>query len=306
MADMLLRTQGLGKRYGEKDALKDVDIHVRKGDIYGLIGRNGAGKTTLMKIVNRQVHPSAGAAFLNEVPLTQAGSHDLHIGTLVEVPNLYPDGDARENLTFKRLALGLPRGDDHKALLALVGLADAGHKKVKQYSLGMKQRLGIAMALLGDPELLMLDEPINGMDPQGIADIRQMLVKLNRERGTTIIISSHILDELAKFASVYGIINEGRLIREVTRDQLEQENRADIEIITDQAEQAAALILEKTGINAPIAPDGRTIHITQNIDQHKVISRLLFDAGIYVEGFHVRHRTLEEYFMQLTGGGQVA
>lgn len=306
MADMLLRTQGLGKRYGEKYALRDVDIHVRRGDIYGLIGRNGAGKTTLMKIVNRQIHQSAGSAFLNEVPISDAASHDLHIGTLVEVPNLYPDGDARENLTYKRIALGLPRGDDHSALIDLVGLGDAGRKKVKQYSLGMKQRLGIAMALLGDPELLMLDEPINGMDPQGIADIRQMLVRLNREKGTTIIISSHILDELAKFASVYGIINEGHLIREITRGKLEEENRADIEIVTDEAEKAAALIAEKTGIAAEVAPDRRTMHIAQHIDQHKVISRLLFDAGIYVEGFHVRHRTLEEYFMQLTGGGHGA
>lgn len=306
MTDILLRTQGLGKRYGEKHALKDVDIHVRRGDIYGLIGRNGAGKTTLMKIVNRQIHQNAGDAFLNDVPLSQAASHDLRIGTLVEVPNLYPDCDARENLTYKRIAMGLPKEDDHAALIELVGLADARRKKVKQYSLGMKQRLGIAMALLGDPELLMLDEPINGMDPQGIADIRQMLVRLNRERGTTIIISSHILDELAKFASVYGIINEGQLIREVARRELETENRTDIQIVTDQAETASALIAEKAGVSAHIGEDGRTLQVKDSADKHQMISRLLFDEGIYVESFHVRHQTLEEYFMQLTGGGHGA
>ncbi len=306
MNDMLLRTERLSKRYGQKHALQDVDIHVRKGDIYGLIGRNGAGKTTLMKIINRQVHQSAGQAWLNGAKLSEAASYSLRIGTLVEMPNLYPDADARENLTYKRIALGLPRSNNHADLLELVGLADAGRKKVKQYSLGMKQRLGIAMALLGDPDLLMLDEPINGMDPQGIADIRNMLVRLSREKGTTIIISSHILDELAKFASVYGIINEGRLIREVSRETLEIENQADISIVTDQAQEAAALIFEKTGLPAHIDGDGRTLRITQGIDQHKVISRLLFDARIYTESFQVRHRTLEEYFMQLTGGGHGA
>ena len=187
MTDILLRTQGLGKRYGEKHALKDVDIHVRRGDIYGLIGRNGAGKTTLMKIVNRQIHQNAGDAFLNDVPLSQAASHDLRIGTLVEVPNLYPDCDARENLTYKRIAMGLPKEDDHAALIELVGLADARRKKVKQYSLGMKQRLGIAMALLGDPELIIIDEPTEGLAPQLVAQVGSFLKTL-KAKGVSVLL----------------------------------------------------------------------------------------------------------------------
>ena len=296
----LLSTRKLSKRYGSKYALKDADIHIHQGDIYGLIGRNGAGKTTLLKLINSQMIPSAGTVVMQGQTM-RLGQPRLRIGALVESPGLYPDYDARDNLLFKAIATGRNSKAHIDGLLKLVEMQDTGKKKAKQFSLGMKQRLGIALAMVEDPQLLILDEPINGMDPQGIKDIRETLVKINREMGTTILISSHILDELAKFATTYGIIKDGELIREFTRQQLEQDTRGSIEIRSPEIVKVRAA-LQGLGIDQTSALGEDGLMLRQGIDRHQQISRRLFDQGIYLTQYVVRHESLEDYFMGMTGG----
>lgn len=297
----LLSTAKLSKRYGKKFALRDADIHIPKGEIYGLIGRNGAGKTTLLKLINSQITATSGQIFLNGEKM-RFGVPTIRIGALVESPGLYPDCSARENLMYKAIALGRNKPGYIDQLLRTVELSDTGKKKAKQFSLGMKQRLAIALALVDDPELLILDEPINGMDPQGIKDIREMLVKINREMGATILISSHILDELAKFATRYGIIKDGQVLREFTREQLEQENRSDIRIESPQIAKVEDALREGMALSQMQRQGDKALLVREAVERHEQISRFLFDRGLYVSQFYVRHESLEEYFMGLTGG----
>lgn len=298
MSDILLSTSSLTKHYGSKAALDKVDIHVHRGDIYGLIGRNGAGKTTLLKILNDQIRPTSGTVNASD---QNPGKHHP-FGVLIESPGLYPEFNGRENLMLKCIALGIKNpGAEADALLKLVDLKSAGNKKVKNYSLGMKQRLGVALALMGEPELLLLDEPINGMDPQGILEIREMLIHINRTRGVTIVISSHILDELAKFATRYGILENGALIREVTREELENETQNGIEITSRFLDQIK-VFFDKKGLTEYQIIGKEKMILREQVEQYREISRMLFDAGIQVDTFSVDHQSLEAYFLKLTGG----
>lgn len=300
----LLTTEGLSKKYGKRFALRDVAIHIRQGDIYGLIGRNGAGKTTLLKLINSQINKTSGEIYHRE-KLMSFGKPEIKIGALVESPGLYPDATAYDNLKYKCLAMGIRKKSYIDKLLKTVELSDTGKKKAKQFSLGMKQRLSIALALINEPDLLILDEPINGMDPQGIKDIREMLVSINRDMGTTIVISSHILDELSKFATSYGIIKDGRLLREFSREQLKQENRSGIEIESPQIDKVESILREEMKLSHIQRLDDRSIVIKDSVEQYPQISRFLFDQGIYVSQFSVRHESLEEYFMSMTGGSKL-
>ena len=300
----LLTTKGLSKKYGKRFALQDADIHIRQGDIYGLIGRNGAGKTTLLKLINSQINKTSGEIYHRE-KLMHFGKPEIKIGALVESPGLYPDATAYDNLKYKCLAMGIREKSYIDKLLKTVELADTGKKKAKQFSLGMKQRLSIALALIDEPDLLILDEPINGMDPQGIKDIREMLVSINRDMGTTIVISSHILDELSKFATSYGIIKDGRLLREFSREQLKQENRSGIEIESPQIDKVESILREEMKLSHIQRLDDHSIMIKDSVEQYLQISRFLFDQGIYVSQFSVRHESLEEYFMSMTGGSKL-
>ena len=233
------------------------------------------------------------------------GKPDIKIGALVESPGLYPDCTAYDNLKYKCLAMGIRKKSYIDKLLKTVELADTGKKKAKQFSLGMKQRLSIAMALIDEPDLLILDEPINGMDPQGIKDIREMLVSINRDMGTTIVISSHILDELSKFATSYGIIKDGRVLREFTREQLNQENRSGIEIESPQIEKVETVLREEMKLSNIQRLDDHRIMIKDSVEQYPQISRFLFNQGLYVSQFSVRHESLEDYFMSMTGGSKL-
>ncbi len=300
----LLSTSKLSKKYGNRFALKDADVHIRQGDIYGLIGRNGAGKTTLLKMINHQIVKTSGEIF-NRGEAVPFGKSAIKIGALVESPGLYPDCTAHDNLMYKCLALGIYKKEYVQQLLRRVELQDTGSKKAKQFSLGMKQRLSIALALVTEPDLLILDEPINGMDPQGIRDIRRMLVDINRDMGVTILISSHILDELAKFATAYGIIKDGLVLREFTKQQLEAENRSGIEVESPHLEQIEAVLKEAMGIHDMVRTDEGHLLIHEEIERYRDISRLLFDRGIYVSQFSVRHESLEDYFMSMTGGSSL-
>ena len=218
--DYILTTNELTKQYGSYKASNEVSIHVQRGAISGLIGRNGAGKTTLMKMIGGLSRPTSGSYEIRGKNGETTEKMMSKVGILIEAPGLYPNMTAMQNLTTKAIALGIKDKKYLMGLLEEVGLADTGKKKAKQFSLGMKQRLGIAMALVNKPELLILDVPINGLDPQGIAEMRNILHHLCYDRGITILISSHILDELSKVATQYGIIHEGKLLEEESKEEL--------------------------------------------------------------------------------------
>ncbi|MDO5022273.1 MAG: ABC transporter ATP-binding protein [Eubacteriales bacterium] len=301
MQNDIIQTQGLSKKYGKKFAIKNINAHIKPGEIYGLIGRNGAGKTTLMKCINGQIQPTDGNIFVDGKAYKDQSA--VRIGSLVESPNLYGDCSAYENLMYKCIALNIKDKKRHIAeLLELVELDKTGKKKAKQFSLGMKQRLGLALAMVSNPKVLMLDEPINGMDPQGIAGIRETLVKLNRDLGTTIIISSHILDELAKFATRYGIIKDGELITEFSSDTLENESLSSVTVKSPNINEVYEALKEKYRLSQENFIDANTLKIQDGAEKHREISRFLYDKNIYLEEFRVDHMSLEDYFMHLTGG----
>ena len=221
--DYVLSTDNLVKSYGQARALSGLSMHVPKGAIYGIVGRNGAGKTTLIRLICGLQRPTSGTYSIYGREFT---SRDIRLsrrrmGAVVETPSIYLDMSARENLRQQYRVLGLPSFEGIDELLALVGLADTGKKRARNFSLGMKQRLGIAVALCGGPDFLILDEPVNGLDPEGIIEMRELILRLNRERQITVLISSHILDELARLATHYGFIDGGRMVREMSAEELE-------------------------------------------------------------------------------------
>lgn len=221
----IIETNNLTKKFGNQNALDNVNISVNKGDIYGLVGRNGAGKTTFMKLISGLSFPTAGEISLLGVSSKSGGSLPFSkIGSLIETPSFFTNMSARDNLKLKCICCGIEDSDKYiVSLLDVVDLGNVNNKKVRNFSLGMKQRLGLAMALIGEPDLLILDEPINGLDPQGIAEMRKLILKINHEKDVTIIISSHILSELSKVATRYGILEQGKLIYENSCEELERE-----------------------------------------------------------------------------------
>ena len=221
--DYALTTQGLTKTYAQTKALNGLTMHVPKGAIYGFVGKNGAGKTTLIRLVCGLQAPTAGDYTLYGVPHTAPEIYKARrrMGAVVETPSVYLDLTAADNLKLQYRLLGLPSEEGIPELLHLVGLGDTGKKKARHFSLGMRQRLGIAVALCGDPDFLILDEPINGLDPQGIIEMRELILRLNREHQITVLISSHILDELARLATHYGFLDRGTLVQEISAQELE-------------------------------------------------------------------------------------
>lgn len=221
--EVFVQTNNLTKRYGQYKAVNNVNLSVRKGEIYGLIGRNGAGKTTVLRLISGLASPTEGNVCLFGQNSRNTVYAQNRVGILIETPGVYPNMSARENVKLKCLAKGISSKSYIAELLESVGLRATDKKKVKHFSVGMKQRLGIALALAGDPELVLLDEPINGLDPQGIAEIREIITKLNKDRGITFIISSHILGELSKIATCYGIIEKGELKKQILKTELTED-----------------------------------------------------------------------------------
>lgn len=303
--EFTLQTNALTKIYGKQKAVNAVNMHLRQGEIYGFIGKNGSGKTTFMKMISGMAHPTSGEITLFGCTGQEIAKQKVlsRIGTLIEAPGLYPGMNASENLKLKCLAYGI--GDSKKychQLLELVGLQNVSNKKVGGFSLGMKQRLGIAMALVGDPDLLVLDEPTNGLDPQGIADMRHILQQLNAEKKMTILISSHILEELSKVVTCYGIINEGQLLAELTQEQLLEKCRDRISITTDRTD-LASVALEEMNIRSYQVMDPHTIHVFERYDEICEINRRLVLADVPVAGIALDNTSVEEYYFALTGGG---
>ena len=296
----ILETEGLTKVYGKKKALDHVTIHIGEGDIYGLVGRNGAGKTTLMRIVGGLADATDGSYTMFGKKECELGDMVTQRGLLIEEPGFFPNYSAYENVRLKCLALGIGDKDEPMRLLDAVGLHNVAKKAVKKYSFGMKQRLGLALAFAGTPRLMILDEPINGFDPEGIRDIREMIVA-KAKQGTTFIISSHILGELSKIATRYGFINEGKLIEESTADSLLKKCKSKIELITDNA-PASATVLEQLGFSAfTVFEEGR-IEIYEQLERTGDITNALAAQGIATLEIANKYDTLENYYLNLIGG----
>ncbi|WP_086312818.1 ABC-2 type transport system ATP-binding protein [Enterococcus sp. 7F3_DIV0205] len=301
MSDYLLETRSLSKKYNDRFAVEHVDLHIKRGAIYGLVGKNGAGKTTIMRMLSGLATPSSGEISLFGESGTQAKSHFSRIGVLIEEPGLYEDMSAVDNLKLKQIAIGLRGRDYISTLLNMVGLAEIGNKKVKEFSLGMRQRLGIAMALIGEPDLLILDEPINGLDPEGIVEIREILIKLVEEKNITIMISSHLLEELAKMATVYGFINKGKLIQEISHEKLMNECNQFIEIQLD-APMLATTVIEKLGILNYKVVNRNTIRIYEQLSRSSEINLALAKENSAIHSITTSQVSLEDYFLALTEG----
>ena len=302
MTETVLHTKGLTKRYGSHTAVDRAELTVEKGQIYGLVGRNGAGKTTIIRMVTGQTIPTAG-----EISLFGAAGKELmkvraRTGVMVETPSFYPYLTARQNLEYYRIQRGIPGKGTVDQALEEVDLADTGKKTFKNFSLGMKQRLGLALALMNRPDFLLLDEPINGLDPEGIVEFRNLLLKLNRERQTTILISSHILPVLANLATCYGFIDNGVMLEQITARALEEKCRACIEIQVEDP-SAAALILERqlSTRDYEVLPGG-VLRLYSFLDQPQTVARTLVEGGASLRSIESRGANLEDYFLSMIGG----
>ncbi len=295
--EVVLKTEGLTKTFGSKIAVDSVNITVNRGDIYGFIGKNGAGKTTAMRMVVGMTPPTSGRLELfGGEPLKSARRK---IGSLIEAPGIYAGCSAKENM--RRLAI-LCGGTDREIdeILNLVGLGNVGDKKAGAFSLGMKQRLGIAFALLGNPEFMVLDEPINGLDPEGIKSIRDLVLMLNRERGITFLISSHLLDELSKIVTKYGIINNGRLIEEVTAEELMSRASDGLVVTVDDPEKAKTALLKIVPAEN-IRADGRAVIVKIGFERSAEVNALLVNSGVGVSRLFPHGNGLEQYFIERMG-----
>ncbi len=303
--DYCLEAQSLYKQYKAFKALNGLTLHVPQGAIYGLVGQNGAGKTTLIRLLCGLQEPDVGSYTLYGTPHTSPAIHKARkrMGAVVETPALQPGMTARENLVQQYRILGMPSLNGIDELLNLVGLADTGKKKARAFSLGMRQRLGIALALCGSPDLLLLDEPVNGLDPQGIVEIRELILKLNRERRITVLISSHILDELSRLATHYGFIDHGIMLKEITARELESACRKCVRLtVTDTP--ALSRVCDRLGLDYEIIADCQAdlygkINITQ-------LTLALAKEGCEVQSLHEHDESLENYYMNLVGGGRHA
>lgn len=299
--EYVLETNGLCKRYRDFTALNGLDMHIPKGAIYGFVGRNGAGKTTLIRLICGLQEPTDGSYTLYGTENTQPQiiRSRRRMGAVVESPAIYPDMTARENLRQQYRVLGLPSDDGIDKLLCLVGLGDTGKKKVKNFSLGMRKRLGIAIALSGNPDFLVLDEPVNGLDPQGIIEMRELILKLNREHGITVLISSHILDELSRLATHYGFIDGGRMIKEMSAEELEMRCRKCMRIEVSDT-KALARVLDDMKVEYSITDDSHA-DIYAEIPVTALVSALTKE-NCTVNNLTEQDESLESFYMNLVGG----
>lgn len=303
--EYVLQTNNLTKKYKHFQALNGLSMNVPKGSIYGFVGKNGAGKTTLIRLICGLQEPTGGSFMLYGVANTEKDiiKSRRRMGAVVETPSIYTDMTAKENLRQQYMILGLPSYDDIDDLLKLVGLENTGKKKVRNFSMGMKQRLGIAVALAGNPEFIVLDEPINGLDPQGIIEIRELILKLNRERQITFLISSHILDELSRIATHYGIIDNGKIVKELSSEELERACRKCIRVeVSDTS--VLAYVLDSMNFEYKIISEYEAdVFAKVNVTQLTVA---LANKNCEVVSMQEKDESLESYFISLVGGGNNA
>lgn len=305
--DYILRTFGLTKKYKKHLAVNGANMNICRGDIYGFVGENGSGKTTIIRLITGLIFANEGGFELFGVP-HDSGEIRLarrKVGAVVESPSIYQNMSAYDNLKMQCMVLGLPADERIEKTLEEVGLSYLlnDKKKVNNFSLGMRQRLGIAMALLGEPEFLILDEPMNGLDPAGIVEIRELILKLNRERNITFLISSHILTELSLVATKYGIISKGHIIKEITATELQEELAKTTDITVDNPEELTKLLGE-------LLPDGKIAYIPQGVrivgetDLNAVLSAVIA-AGIRIISVNCHETSFEDYYLETIGGKRV-
>ena len=300
--EYVLTTESLCKNYGKNKILNDINIKIPKGSIYGLVGKNGAGKTTLMRVITGLQAPSSGTYTLSGVKNTDMKINRVRrrMGALVETPGLYKNLSAYDNIKLQYINLGLTSFDDIPELLKLVALEDAGKKKAGKFSLGMRQRLGVALAMCGNPDILVLDEPINGLDPQGIIEIREMLLNINKQKSTSILISSHILDELSRLATDYAFIDNGRILQTLSAEALARKTSKAAKLVVND-NKAMSRVLDRTGFRYEVASDG-SIDVFGDIN----VSSLVHEAdkeNVEILKLLENDETLEAYFMNLVGKG---
>lgn len=299
--EYVLETHALTKTYKRFTALDGLTMHIPKGAIYGFVGRNGAGKTTLIRLICGLQTPTSGSYSLYGTPYDTAGiaRSRVRMGAVVETPSIYLDMTAADNIREQYRVLGVPSDEGIAELLTLVGLTDTGKKAAKHFSLGMRQRLGIAIALAGNPDFLVLDEPINGLDPQGIVEMRELILKLNRERAITVLISSHILDELSRLATHYGFIDGGRMIREMSAEEVEMRCRKCVRVEVSDTKPLAR-VLTKMGIEYRIEDEARA-DIYADVQVTSLVEALSAEHCT-VYAMREQDESLESFYMNLVGG----
>ena len=303
MESIVMEARGITKKYRQTLALDNVALKLEKGKIYGFIGQNGAGKTTLIRLITGLAFPTDGELSL----WGKTGEKNLQeqrkrIGSLIEGPALYNNMTAYQNMEVQRIQRGIPDKSIIDKTLKTVGLSDTGRKKVRNFSLGMKQRLGIAIALLNTPEFLILDEPINGLDPAGIKEVRNLIKSLNKEYGMTILISSHILEELYSTATDFILIDKGRIIEELSEAELNEKCKQHVEIKTPDPQKAIMVLEQKLNTeNFKVMPDN-TIQLYDHLDDLETIAKVMSEQNVLVTGLTVTGDTLEDYFLNKIGG----
>ena len=310
MEDILV-IQNLSKHYGDQAALDSLSLKLKKGEIYGLIGQNGAGKSTLIKLITQIIAPSQGTVSILGSRTPKEWTTALHhVGSVIETPVAHQHLSAYDNLRFYCLDRGIKKPDNLiKETLDYVGLSQTGAKKFRDFSLGMKQRLGIAIAILSRPDLLILDEPINGLDPIGIQEFREMVLRLNRELGMTLIISSHILSELYLVASRFGFIHQGRLIQELSKEDFDRESGDYIILQSQKAQMAKDFVQKQLGFSFKPSHQTDQLQLIGKAEDIPELAKALVLADIPISSIYYAHKDLERYFtdlIQVQGGKQYA
>ncbi|MCX7924083.1 MAG: ATP-binding cassette domain-containing protein [Clostridia bacterium] len=303
MNEIIFRANDVSKKYKNNIALEDVNIEIKRGQIYGFIGHNGAGKTTLIRILTGLARPTGGEIEL----FGKKGERELarerqRIGCIIEAPAICPDMTAWQNLEVQRIQRGIPGRKSVDEVLALVGLTDTGRKKAKDFSLGMRQRLALGIALLGEPEFLILDEPTNGLDPMGIVEIRELLKRINIEKEITILVSSHLLSELHLLATHYGIIHKGKMVQQISAKELEDKCRRYVRIESDNSELAVTIIENELKTKSyEVSPDN-VIRLFEYTESPITVSNALFKGGVGIKSIYIQGDNLESYYTSLIGG----
>jgi len=296
----LITTHGLCKSYSGKLVIDHVDMHIPESSIYGFVGENGSGKTTIMRLLTGLAEPNSGSFTLFGIENTDKRIYQVRqqLSAIVEATSLVPTMTARDNMIFQELYLGIKLSEQERYdLLKKVHLEEVGEKKVKNFSLGMKQRLGIALALMNHPKLMLLDEPMNGLDPEGIAELRDLLIELNKTEGITVLISSHILSELEKIASCYGFISHGKIIEEITAEDLQAKCRKSINMKVDDVDKAEAAIKELNILDYKAFPNG-DIKIYENVKINDLVAYFT-KKEINILGINSAEESVEDYYLNL-------
>lgn len=302
--NLVVKCENITKQYGSQLALNNFNMNISKGDIYGFVGENGSGKTTIIRIITGLCKPTSGSYSLYGVDFKNKGIYDIRkkIGAIVETPSIYPQMTLKDNMKMVGLIVGNNDIAEYKRIIELVGLIDLfdSKKKVMNFSLGMKQRLGIALALLSNPEFIILDEPMNGLDPEGIVAVRNLIIDLNQKHGITFLISSHILSELSLVATKYGIISHGVMLKEITKEELTNSIKPAFLIDVDDNEKAYCLLADKYDVEKT----NKGIKIIGNIELNEVL-KIIQNAGLLIMGVNKQEGDIEKYYLSLIGARNV-